>query len=94
MKILIHLFVTTNLCCFLEYPSAHQGICSCCFLSETMKSVKQWSWLTRGFISHSKIPRNVVHVGVHSTRMTFPKAPTNISLTVISRWAGLGFHGE
>ena len=33
------------------------------------------------------------HVGVHSARMTFPKAPTNISLTVKSRGAGLGFHG-
>ena len=30
-------------------------------------------------------------VGVHSTRITFP---TNISLTVKSRGAGLGFHGE
>ena len=33
-------------------------------------------------------------VGVHSTRITFPKAPANISLTVKSRGAGLGFHGE
>ena len=72
----------------VSYTSTQQGIKA--YVHAAMKTVKQYSWLTSGLISHSKIPRNVVHVAVDSRRMTFPKAPTNISLTVKPR-GGLGW---